>query len=434
MSLTRIARLAVCVLAASVTCSSAQDVAATSEASAPTTSPTRPILHFKAVGETALLAAVYADGREEKLGIAGTSATWAPGGDRFAYVSQEGELRITALKGEAKTILPPRVTWPTWSPDGKQLAVLAGQSLVVVDASTKKIVRRHALKKTIGFPYPFHPLYRFRWSPDGTKILVAFENAIVLDIKKNKVRVVADNPVAAEWAPNSNSVYYVDLQVDGPDTGDLRNIYLRSLDSDDPQLLMSREALAASRLVSQEFIPVLLRLSPDGTRLAVVTSSGGEGFEAARDRFKKASDKVLEENRSYLEGLTTRNPEQEEAARQTLAAVQQAADENYAELAKTLTTTARIHEVRNGIPRLQEPLSEFRTERVIVALDWAPDGTALVATTIPGGVKPGDRKGNPANVEVLYLADGKWRTVASTTLSTEQTTALAWFRAMSWTQ
>ena len=68
------------------------------------------------------------------------------------------------------------------------------------------------------------------------------------------------------------------------------------------------------------------------------------------------------------------------------------------------------------------------------SLDWAPDGTALVATTIPGGVKPGDQKGNPANVEVLYLADGKWRTVASTTLSTEQTTALAWFRAMSWMQ
>jgi WD40-like Beta Propeller Repeat len=415
-------------------CVFAEDTAVTPAAEPATQSPMRPILHFKASGETAFLAAVYADGSEVKMDTAGLSAAWAPGGDRFAYVSPAGELRIGTLQGDTKTILPPRVSWPTWSPDGQRIAVISERSIVVVDAKTKKVVLRHKLKDTIGFPYPSHPIYRFGWSPDGSKLLLAFENTIVLDVKKNKVQVIASKPAPAEWAPSSNAVYCADFQEGGPDVGDLRSIALRKLDASEGQVLMSREAMAASRLVSQDLIPVLLRLSPDGARLAIVLSSGGEGLEAARDRFMKARDAALEETRRYVQGLSARDADQDQAARKQLDAAQAAADESYGEIAKLLTTILRIYDVGGDHPRVQEPSSEFRTSRIIAALDWAPDGKALAATTIPNRATPEGNQGNSITLEVLSLADGSWRTLASSIISVEQTEALGWFRAMSWGQ
>lgn len=362
----RIAALTLCVAVATGAARAAGDA-------------TRPILHFKTDGEEIQLAAVYPDGREMPLKLAGMSAAWAPGGDRFAYAASAENLSVGTLDGETKAILARKVSWPAWSPDGTKIAFVAEQSIVIVDVATSKVILRHQLHRTVGSPYATQPLYRFRWSPDGSKILLAFHNAVVLDVNSNKLQVISKKPAATEWAPKSDAVYAVDFQEDGPGMRSIRSVFLRRLSSKDTQLLMPRAAVASSRLVSQEFMPVLLRLSPDGARLAMVT------------------------------GLRE-------------------------EMVKAPTTVVRIYDVSGGIPDLTRPLSEFRAQRLIAALDWAPDGKALAATTIQRELAAENQEGYTVQVEVLDLADGSWKKLASESLTAEQIGALAWFRTLSWTQ
>jgi WD40 repeat protein len=90
---------------------------------------------------------IGADGRRERLLTAGTSPSWAPKGGRIAFV-RKGEVFVIESNGHGLR----RITTsdaldaePTWSPDGKRLAVVStdgiSTDLYVADARTKALLR-----------------------------------------------------------------------------------------------------------------------------------------------------------------------------------------------------------------------------------------------------------------------------------------------------
>ena len=93
--------------------------------------------------------------------------------DPNAAVSGYGLVVQEVASGATRTLLPPRlfgVLPPTqytgavhWSPDGRQLAVGASQSVGIIDVATGAI-RDVPTDGSIGWTYP-------TWSPDGTRLL-----------------------------------------------------------------------------------------------------------------------------------------------------------------------------------------------------------------------------------------------------------------------
>jgi Tol biopolymer transport system component len=143
---------------------------------------------------------------------------WAPDGRRLAVVADEPDLSmaidvVNADGSALRRLLPPYVrksnrhwgfvsaseTEPSWSPDGRQIAMQAGdRRIVVVDVASGR-------RRTIA-----EGGYEPAWSPDGQ--LIAFQSKSGLWVANadgsGDPRELAENGGDPSWAPDSRSLVF----------------------------------------------------------------------------------------------------------------------------------------------------------------------------------------------------------------------------------
>lgn len=352
----------------------------------------QPILYLDTEAGGLALRGVYPDGRRVRTPFRSSPTVpelmWSPDGKWFAYaIGHSGtantSLEVMNLEGDRKTIFTTEgeaMSTPIWSPDGGRIAVMvfggppSALWVAVIDVAAKKLQSRYKLPTTIIDPATRPD--KFRWSPDGRKILLSRNTAAIIDTVTGGIERVADQRVLPEWAPGSNAVYYFDLKDSVPmlPPSNLGDFYLKTLAPTSVTTVMDRkgiEALGLTGMLTRGF----LALSPKGSKLAVSGSSTlAEGGKA------KAAGVV------YIYDLSER---------------------------RTVT--------------LDKPSKSFQTEDLIMALDWAPDESGLAAVAV--GTKG-------ISIKLLDLTTGAWRILA-TVANNEYIGSLYLMvplKTMSWTQ
>ena len=358
-----------------------------------------PILYVDAEkGGSLVIKGVYTDGRRVKTPLRGVIPIWSPDGAWFAYATGEPApgktaLKVMNLQEDVKTIFStdketiPFLSHPIWAPDGGRIAVILSGSppsafaVAVIDVREQKVRSRHELParaRTVNSV--IEKPTKFRWSPDGRKILLSWKTTVVMDTVTGAIETVAEEPILAEWAPTSDGVYYFDIQGTPRDLG-VGDFHLKPLGAPKPIKVMDKEQIKALGLGRQGLAYGLMTLSPKGSTLAI----GGSSFP------EKGAISVV-----YIYDLTDRR---------TVA--------------------------------LDKPLKSFRTNGAIVALEWAPDEASLAAAIvhdIPHSVVP------ELSIKLLNLRTEAWRTLAKVGEEaggdfTELGLWYAWgHKSMSWTQ
>jgi hypothetical protein len=365
----------------------------------------RPILYLdfpSKKGDPVVIRGVYQDGRRVQSGIQNTLTmpTWSIDGEWFAYVigdpittwtsfvikdpkTTEATLAVSNMRGDVRTLYKTKreriLVPPIWSPDGRRIAViLVGSgssplSIAVLEVGSQKVSSRFELSATPSHPIsgsdmsislevfrsnydPNRPtlrLNKFRWSPDGQKILLSWITTLVINTLTGAVETVADKPVLAEWAANSDGVYYFELLSesprDKPYSGGitLGNFYFKRLGAEMPNKLMDKEhleVLGMTKWTGQRY--GFMSLSPMASKLAI------KGYDPA-------GGSVV-----HIYSLT-----------------------------------------EGGTLALDKPLKSIRTSDGIMALEWAPDDSSLAAVVIGKGSMT-------LLVKLLDLGTAEWRTLA----------------------
>jgi TolB protein len=150
-------------------------------------------------------------------------AVLAPGG-RLAFVGGEGDLftvqadgsdvrRLTRLGGPEDAEHRQAHFWPTWSPDGRRIAVtradlvdgeLAGAGLYAVPAGGGPALKLYAAEHTV----PFF----CAWAPDSRTIaiLTTEEGSVALHVRaadgSGGHQLAAGNPLYLAWAPDGRAL------------------------------------------------------------------------------------------------------------------------------------------------------------------------------------------------------------------------------------
>ena len=353
----------------------------------------RALLYVDVVGtgtnRRLVTAGVLPEGRQLGTLVFGLGATWSPDGTGFAFVDPQLALKFRDRAGQETVLLQSDPSeqlypWqPAWSPDGRQIAVLTfvpgpaaplKVSIALVDVAARKVQSRFVIPRGVtNIPAYSTPPNKFRWSPDGRKILLSWETAAVLDIKTGGFELLPGGPILAEWAPAGDAVYYFDvINRDRPPGPLLAGLYRAKLGSGTPPtLLLGRRELDALGLtVSAKIVLGAMTLSPGGTKLAVGLGSSGGG----------AGKLLVYALGGPPDGLAT-----------------------------------------------DKPLATFQTEELIAAIEWAPDETQLAVVAVgKDGVK----------IRAVNLATGVWRTLAALgplDLNAREAEVLA-FKPLSWTQ
>jgi hypothetical protein len=191
-----------------------------------------------------------------------------------------------------KTAIGERLcAWPAWSPSGDQIAIIHGQfdlkkqhfshNIIIADINGSKISRHRLPKGTLNFPLVMAPFNQFSWSPDGKKILISWDKAGVLNVDTGRFIKMSDSPIIAEWAPNSNSVYYFDVESDVRKRG-LKNFYKIDLDSAKPTKLADESGYKQNGLRHSSCIYGHLNLSPSGSKMMFAGGSNDEMQDVIR--------------------------------------------------------------------------------------------------------------------------------------------------------
>ncbi|HEX9898044.1 MAG TPA: hypothetical protein VGC81_02400 [Candidatus Methylomirabilis sp.] len=313
---------------------------------------------------------------------------WSPDGKWFAYaIGHSGtantSLEVMNLEGDRKTIFTTESEairhQPIWSPDGGKIAVMvfggppSVLAVAVIDVAGQKLQARYKLPTTTADPAT--KLNKFRWSPDGQKILLSWNTAVVIDTVTGGIERVADQRILPEWAPGSDAVYYFDLKDSVPmlPPSNLGDFYLKKLAPISVTRVMDRkgiEALGLTGMLTRGF----MALSPKGSKLVVAGSSTlTEGGKAKAAGVVHIYD--LSEQRTVI---------------------------------------------------LDKPSKSFRTEDLIMALDWAPDESSLAAVAVAKDI----------SIKLLDLTTGAWRSLA--TVANDEYVGSLYFmgplKTMSWTQ
>lgn len=358
----------------------------------------RPILYLTLEGSAPprhpQMNAVSQDGSRVTFPIGG-GATWSPDGQWIAYVGGGTELRLTNTSGETKTVFTTHGTneglleRPMWSPDGRSIAVIVlthaprgpyANSLAIIDVTQQKVRGRYGFSNdVIHLPYHFTPADKFRWSPDGHKVLISWERAAVVSVDTGHVETISSRAVIAEWAPSSDAVYYFEVKGTGVTRPpypprELGAFYVKRLGSPGATIVMDEEAVAASGFRLTSPMHGVMTLSPSGSRLAISLGS---------KRAMTAADDVI-----------------------------------------------RIYDLRGGgPPTLTTPAKTIQTEEKIVALEWGPDEHALaVVSTVRSGA------GVDIKIKVLNLPSDKWRVLAGWRLMASMEIEVFTLKVLSWTQ
>lgn len=297
----------------------------------------RPILHLDGEGDrfrVRLFTVVLStDGQRVKtLSENKDTPAWSPDGERFAALSGRPDgllLNLMNLRGEVVDLMKFRpgevLSPPAWAPDGKRVALVVGgqpPAVLVIDVERRAAVARHSIPKGVVFGprSGYWSLGKFRWSPDGTKILVSLEAAAVIDTVRDSTESISVEHVLAEWAPGGDAVYY--FAVTGEGLGDF---FVRKLGSDRPVRLLDAQSLQSQGWGrSRGLVPAVMTLSPSGSKLIIAAGTTGE--------------------RSHV---------------------------------------VRVYDVaRSEALDLAKPAKNFVTDDLITAVDWAPDERSVAAITI----------------------------------------------------
>jgi Tol biopolymer transport system component len=363
----------------------------------------RPILYLDLDRDKLVFRGVYPDGSRLTLrnadyeGLAETGAIpiWSPDGKRFAYLREDGRsrrvsLKLGSLRGDAQTLFTVEraasFTQPMWSPDGREVAVgLLDQasvpSVIVVDVGDRRIRSRYELPVKFATEIRLEVRPRFRWSPDGQKILVASaEGTFAVDTLNGVVETVLDEPVLGEWGPRSDGIYYFEvLDVSGRERQVLGDFCFKSLGAPTPIKLLDQQRIKLLGVVNLGAAPSLhgtMALSPRGGKLAL----WGTDF-----------------------------------------------------VSKQTSSVIYIYDLTRGQPlALNTPFKTFRSGGGLLGVEWAPDEKSLAA------VADLDRG---FGVKLLDLETGIWTTLARVAdgVSAEARQGIAMIysfhpKSMSWTQ
>jgi dipeptidyl aminopeptidase/acylaminoacyl peptidase len=346
---------------------------------APTTVPpppavARPILYGRLEGDrpprTLRTRAVEADGQPVALEIPGSGATWSPDGSWIAYVADLRELRVMNRHGATRTLLKTDGTTeglfprPAWSGDGRSIAIIRlahrprgyfGHALTVVDVASGEARGRHVLSEdVIHLPRHFTPPDAFRWSPDGSRVLVSWESAAVVELATGRIEPVSRSAAVAEWTPRGDGVIYFEItgtelgRTPRPQRG-LGGFFFKSPGAA-PVKLVDGPALEAAGLRASGPMHGVMTLAPSGKRLAVALLNG-------------------------------------------------------ARPATNAGSILRLYDVSAGNPPpLLQPSEEFTTDGRVAALDWSPDERALAVMSVH------ERE---VTLQRLDLAADAWTSLAS---------------------
>jgi Tol biopolymer transport system component len=228
-------------------------------------------------------------------------AAWSPDHRSIVFVTPNANhLDIKPVGGSAHQIYTANtasgvglVQWPLWAPNGQSVAVVANRGsladlsnsrsqavLVVIDLPKLHLHTYPLPRGLVDLPYPTTPLDGFAWSPDSSKILISWKGAAVIDLATGAVSTISQTPIVAGWGPHSDSIYYLGIHQTMFDSGHpaVTGLYVRRPASKTASLLLSAAALRRAGLSLQrgpEYGSV--RLSPDGTKLAIATGTATLG-------------------------------------------------------------------------------------------------------------------------------------------------------------
>jgi WD40 repeat protein len=259
----------------------------------------RPILYIGTQDKRMVIMAIQSDGRSLGIVAEGRLFGWSRQGDRFAYGSPStvsrgiGSINVMRLGERPQAVFTPRqeehvfpLGWQSiWSPDGRRIGLLVVKaetlSLVIVDSEIGEIVRRLELPKSAytreDQPANWPP-YNVKWSPDGHKIMVAWEEALILNVESGSIDTIAPMRVMAKWSPDSDGIYY-------SEAFSVPDLFYKRIGGNETVEVLDHSKLGGfgERPPILAHTP-LLKLSPSGSHLA---------FETAAARGQKAESTIL---------------------------------------------------------------------------------------------------------------------------------------------
>jgi TolB protein len=259
---------------------------------------------------------------EKTLGIKGAFAT------RIAYVALTGSppqqhyaLIVADTDGDGQHLVLESkypLMSPVWSPDGAYLAYVSFESkrpaIYVQTVATGQRRQVSARPGINGAP---------AFSPDGRKLAVTLSGAsgnpdiYILDLEGNILSRLTDDPAIdtePTWAPDGRSIYFTSDRAGAP------QIYKIGVNPGDKPRRITFEGNYNARP----------RLSHDGTKLAMVTQSGGGYHIAVQDvsgrdqgsgAFKVLTKGRLDESPSFAPNGETLLFSEREGSRGVLATI-----------------------------------------------------------------------------------------------------------------